>query len=413
VYINNKILAEDGELKELLEERISSNAIMISRVIKKDEPLIINNFTKGDASLLYDKVEEFNINSVALFPIKKFGKTIGVLGVYSKMVNFFDQEIRILFSNFIFDITNCLERIDYELIKLKQEEELKLAAYAFDSSSPMIITDIENKIVQVNNAFCQTMGYSKKELIGQKPQLFGTYKDKEFLEQLNEKLKINGTWSGIFYNKKANGEPIVFQCVITAINNNEDKITNYIAHYMDISEQKDREKILEYQATHDPLTGLPNRLLLLDRIERAITKAIRHKIFGGLIFIDLDNFKAVNDTLGHDIGDLLLVTVARKIGECLRQEDTVARIGGDEFIVLLDNIGNNSDDARTNIGYLASKIKDTLNNITHINGYENITTPSIGITLFNDGSLSIQDIIKQADTAMYSAKKQKNAIEFF
>jgi diguanylate cyclase (GGDEF)-like protein len=183
---------------------------------------------------------------------------------------------------------------------------------------------------------------------------------------------------------------------------------------MDISEQKDKEKILEYQATHDNLTGLPNRLLLTDRIERAITKTVRHNIFGGLIFIDLDNFKEVNDTLGHDVGDILLITVAKKLKECVREEDTVSRIGGDEFIVLLDNLGNNIADARRNINFLAQKIKDALNSITHIQGHVNVSTPSIGITLFSDSSVSVQDIIKQADTAMYSAKKQgKNTIEFF
>jgi diguanylate cyclase (GGDEF)-like protein len=133
-----------------------------------------------------------------------------------------------------------------------------------------------------------------------------------------------------------------------------------------------------------------------------------------LIFIDLDNFKEVNDTLGHDIGDALLIMVAKKIKEVTREEDTIARIGGDEFIVLIDNIGNDKSDARTNIASLAEKIKIALNSITHIEGYINISTPSIGVTLFNDSSVSVKDIIKQADTAMYVAKKQgKNSIEFF
>jgi len=133
-----------------------------------------------------------------------------------------------------------------------------------------------------------------------------------------------------------------------------------------------------------------------------------------LIFIDLDNFKEVNDTLGHDIGDALLIMVAKKIREVIRDEDTIARIGGDEFIVLIDNIGSNKDIAKTNINTLAEKIKNVLNGITHIEGFVNVSTPSIGITLFSDASVSVKDIIKQADTAMYVAKKQgKNSIEFF
>ena len=133
-----------------------------------------------------------------------------------------------------------------------------------------------------------------------------------------------------------------------------------------------------------------------------------------MIFIDLDNFKEVNDTLGHDIGDALLIMVAKTIKEVIRDEDTIARIGGDEFIVLLDNIGNDKNTAKVNINNLAEKIKNALNDITHIEGHINVSTPSIGITLFSDSSVSVKDIIKQADTAMYVAKKQgKNAIEFF
>ena len=187
-----------------------------------------------------------------------------------------------------------------------------------------------------------------------------------------------------------------------------------MGQYFDIREQIDHQKILEYRATHDNLTGLPNRVLLLDRIERAITKAVRHKIVGGLIFIDMDNFKKINDDLGHDVGDTLLITVAKKLKEAVREEDTVSRIGGDEFIVLTDSIGITKEDARKNIEVVAKKIKDALNSIEYIDGHKNISTPSIGVTLFNDDSVEVKDIIKQADTAMYVAKKHgKNCIEFF
>ncbi|WP_026804653.1 diguanylate cyclase domain-containing protein [Aliarcobacter lanthieri] len=414
--VNNIVVAKDGELKELIiKNKITSSENLILKTIKREQNIIIKNLKKDNSSIFYDKTKELNINSMATFPIKKFNEVMAVLVIYSKQTNFFDQEAEILFDKLVLGITSCLEKIDYEDIRQKQENELRLSSYAFDSFAPMIITDNRNTIVKVNKAFCQIMGYSKDELLGQNPRIFKTaHQDRKFIENLWDDLKINGTWTGDVYNKKANGEIIALRSIITVIKNEEDKITNYLGQYMDISEQKDKEKILEYQATHDNLTGLPNRLLLLDRIEHAITKTVRHKIFGGLIFIDLDNFKEVNDTLGHDIGDVLLITVAKKIKECLREEDTVSRIGGDEFIVLLDNIGNNSDDARRNISYLAEKIKNTLNGITHINGHRNVSTPSIGVTLFSDSSVSVQDIIKQADTAMYSAKKQgKNAIEFF
>lgn len=417
---NKNIVAKDGEYKDIVVKHANkfddfSQENIISKTIKRESNIIINNFKDKNVSVFYTKANELNINSMATFPIKKFNEVVGVLILYSTELNFFDNEAEILFDKLVLDITNCLEKIDYEDIRRKQDSELKLSSYAFDSSSPMLITDKRNTIIKVNQAFCKIMAYSKDELIGENPRIFKTaHQDKNLIDSLWSDLKINGSWSGDLYNKKANGNIIALRATMSVIKNENDEITNFLAQYMDISEQKDKEKILEYQATHDNLTGLPNRLLLTDRIEHAITKTVRHKIFGGLIFIDLDNFKEVNDTLGHDVGDVLLITVAKKIKECVRDEDTVSRIGGDEFIVLLDNIGNNSDDARRNINFLAEKMKEALNNITHIQGHVNVSTPSIGITLFSDSSVSVQDIIKQADTAMYSAKKQgKNTIEFF
>ena len=417
---NRQIIAENGEYKDIIIKHADkfadfSQENIISKTIKRESNIVINDFKAENVSVFYNKANELHINSMATFPIKKFNKVVAVLILYSNELDFFDSEAEILFDKLVLDITNCLEKIDYEDRRMKQDNELKLSSYAFDSSSPMLITDDKNIIIKVNQAFCKILSYSKDELLGQNPRIFKTaHQDKVLIDKLWNDLKINGTWTGDLYNRKSNGEIIALRATISVIRDENDNITNYLAHYMDISEQKDKEKILEYQATHDNLTGLPNRLLLTDRIERAITKTVRHNIFGGLIFIDLDNFKEVNDTLGHNVGDILLITVAKKLKECVREEDTVSRIGGDEFIVLLDNIGNNIADARRNINFLAEKIKEALNSITHLQGHVNVSTPSIGITLFSDSSASVQDIIKQADTAMYSAKKQgKNTIEFF
>lgn len=414
------ILAKDGRLKEKIitqsdKYRDETHENLVSKTIKWQSNIIINDFNEKNLSVFYEEAKELNINSMATFPIKEFDNVVAVLIVYSKTVNFFDKEVEVLVDKLVNDITHCLEKIEYESLRLKQEDELRLSSYAFDTAEPMLITDKKGEIIKVNQAFCSIMGYSKDEIIGKNPRMFKTpHQDAKFIDDLWSELKINGFWSGEVYNRKSNDEIIPLRSTITAIKNKSETITHYLGQYFDIGKIKDKEKILEYQATHDNLTGLPNRLLLADRIEQATRKIVRHKIIGGLIFIDLDNFKMVNDTLGHDVGDVLLITVAKKIKEVIREEDTVSRIGGDEFVILLDNLGNTKDDARRNIIYLAEKIKATLNGITHIEGHKNISTPSIGITLFNDSSVSVRDLIKQADTAMYVAKKQgKNSIELF
>ena len=419
-YVDDDITAQDGELKQRVITQIGNyhdknQNNIVSKTMKWETSIIINNFEQKNISIFYDDAKKLNINSMASFPIKKFNTIVGTLVLYSNELNFFDQEVEILFDKLVNDITHCLEKMEYEEIRIKQEDELRLSSYAFESSEPMIITNNTGDIIKVNQAFCTAMGYAKEEILGKNPRIFKSgHQDRKFGDELWNSLKVQGFWSGEVYNKKANNEIIPLRATITAIKDKEGRITHFLGQYIDIGEQKDKEKVLEYQATHDNLTGLPNRLLLLDRIEHAITKVVRHKIVGGLIFIDLDNFKEVNDTLGHDVGDALLIMVAKKIKEVVRDEDTIARIGGDEFIVLIDNIGNNKDVAKTNISNLAIKIKDALNSITTIEGHINVSTPSIGITLFNDSSVSVKDIIKQADTAMYVAKKQgKNAIEFF
>ena len=417
---DKEIIANEGKLKDKIitqmdkyHDKTKDN--IISKTIKWETNIIINNFKEKNISVFYENADELNINSMATFPIKKFNQIVGTLVIYSNELNFFDQEVEILFDKLVNDVTHCLEKIEYEEIRVKQEDELRLSSYAFESSEPMIITNNAGEIIKVNQAFCTTMGYAREEILGKNPRIFKSgHQNSKFGDELWNSLRIQGFWSGEVYNRKANDEIIPLRSTITAIKDKDGKITHFLGQYIDIGEQKDKEKVLEYQATHDNLTGLPNRLLLLDRIEHAITKVVRHKIVGGLIFIDLDNFKEVNDTLGHDIGDALLIMVAKKIAEVIRDEDTIARIGGDEFIVLIDNIGNNKIDAKTNITNLAEKIKNVLNGITHIEGHINVSTPSIGITLFSDSSVSVKDIIKQADTAMYVAKKQgKNAIEFF
>lgn len=417
---DKQIFAQEGSFKDTILSQANnykdiSHENLVSKTVKWQSNIVINSFDDKNLSVFYSESNDLNINSMATFPVKKFDKVVAVMIIYSTKIGFFDKEVELLFDKLVNDISHCLEKIKYEEQRLEQEDELRLSSYSFDIAEPMLITDNNGFIVKVNQSFCHIMGYTKEELIGRNPRIFKTaHQDEDFIESLWNDIRINGFWSGEIYNKKSNDVIIPFKATINAIKDKQGKTTHYLGQYFDIGKIKDKEKVLEYQATHDNLTGLPNRLLLTDRIEQAIRKVTRHKIIGGLIFIDLDNFKIINDTLGHNIGDILLISVAKKMKESIREEDTVSRVGGDEFVILLDNLGSTKEDARRNIIYLATKIKDALNSIKEIEGHINVSTPSIGITLFNDDSVSVKDLIKQADTAMYEAKKQgKNSIELF
>jgi len=416
---NKKIYANSSPLKDYVRTKINTpiiyNESLIFKVFNSSKNIIIDNFTNTQASILASVARKYHLKSAAAFPLKKFGKVYAVLIIYSNKVSFFNKEIEVLFENMINDVSHTLEKIAYENIRKIQEDELRIASYAFETNEPMLITDKHSKIIKANQAFCQTMGYELKELINKTPNLFkSNYHDSDYFKSIWNDLERQGSWSGELYNFNKNKDLLALRSTITAIKNGKGEVTHYLAQYLDIRKEKEKEKALEFIASHDNLTKLPNRFLLLDRLHQAILKVNRNKNYGAVLFVDLDNFKKTNDTMGHETGDKLLVLISKKLKESLRQEDTVARIGGDEFIVLAQNIAVNEEYAKEHALALANKINQALNQIKKIDEYTNIVTPSIGITLFNDNSFNAKDLIKQADQAMYKAKSLgKNTSAFF
>jgi len=419
---NIKICFSQGIVKDYLKNKINLNNkketkdVGLARLAyTKKTNIVVSNLLNNDVSILSSVSKKYQINSAAAFPILKFGEIDAVMVLYSNSKNYFDKEIEILFNNLVHDISHTLEKNEYEKTRLQQENKLRIASYAFESHEPMIITNSKIEVIDINKAFAITSGYTKDELLGENPSFLKSNKqDVFFYKKMWSKIISKGSWTGEIINKRKNKEEVPYRATITAIKDDANITTHYIAQYIDITEQKSKQKVLEYQATHDSLTGLPNRLLLLDRMQQSLVKVSRHAVVGGLVFIDLDNFKTINDTLGHEVGDQLLIEVALILQKTIREEDTVARIGGDEFIVLADCIGNDTTEAKLNMTIFVNKIKNALNGITEVSGHKNISTPSIGVTLFNDSSVGVNEIIKQADTAMYNAKKAgKNSIEFF
>ena len=306
-------------------------------------------------------------------------------------------------------------KVDITARKLA-EDNLRIAATVFQSQEAMIVADANGIILRVNKAFTEITGYSAEEVIGSTPKVLSSgLHDKVFYEAMWQTLQQSGTWEGEVWNRRKDGEAYLERLVITAVKNDDGKIINYVATMTDITSSKEASEEIHNLAFYDPLTQLPNRRLLLDRLKQALAVSTRSSRHGALLFLDLDHFKTLNDTLGHDMGDQLLKQVSVRLSACVRKVDTVARIGGDEFIVLLENLSSTPIEAATQTEIIATKIQAALSRPFNIGSHEHHSTGSIGATLFvNQQEAGVEAILKQADIAMYQAKDSgRNAIRFF
>jgi len=282
------------------------------------------------------------------------------------------------------------------------EERLRLYDKMFvNTGEPILITDANNHIIDVNPAYLEVSGFTREEVIGQTPRISQSgHHNKEFYQKMWEEINRKGQWSGEVWDRKKTGELYPTWLTINAIKNNQDKVINYVGIVKDVSRQKKYEKKLEHMAYYDPLTHLPNRQLFHDRLEQSIVISERSDKQFALFFIDLDRFKNVNDTLGHDAGDDLLVQVAERLKSCLRASDTVARLGGDEFNVIITDF-----ESIDSVCITAQKIIDELHREFSLRGHEAFIGASIGIVVYPDNGTNPVELNKRADTAMYQAKE--------
>ena len=297
----------------------------------------------------------------------------------------------------------------------KHEMELRVAAAAFESQQGMMITDAANVIVRVNRAFTEMSGYTAAEAVGQTPVFLRSGRhDPSFFAEMWERINQTGAWQGEIWARRKNGQIYPQWVTIKALKLDDGTVTHYVSTHTDITERKLAEEEITHLAFYDPLTQLPNRRLLLDRLQQALASSARSGFNGALLFLDLDNFKTLNDTLGHDKGDMLLQQVAQRLVGCVREGDTVARLGGDEFVVMLEGLSENAVEAATQAEILGEKILADLNRPYQLNGFENHSTPSIGVTLFCGHRHAIEELLKQADLAMYQSKTAgRNTLRFF
>ena len=296
-------------------------------------------------------------------------------------------------------------------VKQMAAHHFSLSAELFEASNQAIaVTDAECHVVAVNPAFTRITGYGRDEVIGKNPRLLSSGRhDRAFYEAMWGGIRNQGHWQGEIWNRRKNGEVYPEWLTVSAVKNSRGEIVQYVGMFSDISERKAAEARIEYLAHYDPLTGLPNRTLLQDRFTLAIAQAKRSHRRVGVLFLDLDRFKKVNDTLGHSAGDSVLQQTAHRLRGCLRQADFVARQGGDEFIAIISDLDMIHDAA-----HVAQKIIKAMGRAMEVHGHEIHMSPSIGISIYPDDGNNIEALLKNADIAMYQAKNAgRNNYQFF
>ncbi|WP_158592257.1 putative bifunctional diguanylate cyclase/phosphodiesterase [Noviherbaspirillum sedimenti] len=302
--------------------------------------------------------------------------------------------------------------MDIDITDRKQAEQaLRLSAQVFENSHEgIIILDAQWRIVSVNAAFTAMTGFSEQQLTGAKESLLRSEEhDAAFYDAIHDEVSRNGHWQGELWGRRSNGEAFPAWASISAVPGGVRDIVNFIVIFCDISDRKAAEERVRHLSEHDILTGLPNRILLRDRLQQAIAAARRNRGKLAVLFLDLDRFKNVNDSLGHHIGDKLLQTVAERLKKCVRGNDTVSRQGGDEFVVMLTEIGGVEQ-----VAHIAANILHSASMAYQIEGHALTITTSIGISMYPDDGQDMDALLRNADTAMYHAKESgRNSYQFF
>ncbi len=308
-----------------------------------------------------------------------------------------DSEIHILV---VHDITE----------RYAAEQKLRLAQKVIQNASEaIVVTNANNEIVDVNPAYERIMGCSKEEVMGKNPSIFSSHRHgADFYQAMWCSVESTGAWAGEVWDRRLSGESFPSWLTVNAIKNQQGDVSHYVGIFSDISHQKSAEEKLQQLAYYDPLTGLPNRTLFYDRLRHEIVIAQRNHQRFALLFLDLDRFKDVNDTLGHNVGDELLLQVSVRLKQCLRESDTVVRLGGDEFTVLLTQF---EDDGY--IGVVAEKIIQALSEEFVVNEHEVNVGASIGVSVYPNDGEEVDELVRNADTAMYRAKESGRGVYRF
>ncbi len=443
-------LTMQGTLQDITERKLAEERLQDSenrfRAMMEQSPLSIQIFTPAgytqDVNRAWEKMWGIKRQALAQYNVLHDKQLIakGVMSYIEKAFAGEPTEVPAIFYDlqenekvdgsarkfwvraYIYPLKNAagdiqeVALIHEDISERKQAEEaLRVAAVAFETHDAILITDAHSNIVRVNRAFSEITGYSAEDALGKNPRFMSSGRqDRAFYVEMWQQLLHAGVWAGEIWDKRKNGDIYPKWMTITAVKNQDQETTHYVAIFSDITERKKTEGEIHNLAFYDALTKLPNRRLFLDRLRAALVASARRNDYGAILFIDMDRFKALNDTLGHDCGDLMLIEVGLRFTACVREMDTVARYGGDEFVVLIDSLSNDSEDVTHRVALIAEKIRVALVLPYMLKGHEHHSSPSIGISLYHGNQESLEMLIEHADMAMYQVKKTgRNAVRFF
>lgn len=379
--------------------------------MREDRPVWCQDFTHSAITApWHERSKKFGWNASASLPLHQKDSVIGVINFYSTEINVFEDDVQKLLSEMAFDISSAIGRFADERQKSKMQDELRKLSLAVEQSpNSIVITDLDANIVFANSALLNSSGYSESEVIGQNPRVLQSGKThKKVYEEMWATITRGEIWKGELINRRKNGTEYVEYVMISPIRDDEGHITNYLAIKDDITEKLQIGERMQFLAHFDQLTGLPNRTLLNDHFGYALSLAQHSSNNLAIMLVDLDHFKYINDTLGHSIGDQMLIELAKRIKSVLRDEDTVSRSGGDEFVIVLPTASAN------NAANLADRLLEIISVPFLVDQHELITTASIGIAIYPDDGDNVEMLYKNADNAMYKAKQAgRNGFRFF
>lgn len=392
---------------------------LIENKAVKEKISILNRHLKVvmDYSLIVDKELEvisktrlsFMLDDLQEAYLSQYGKTIEKIASYRKLL-FALAMLLVFYIGFILIKLSNLSKELSDTFRYLRYQKL-----AMDEHSIVSITDKHGVIIEVNDNFRKTFKISNDEIIGCRHDMVHSgHQSKRFYQHMWKELAEGNIWRGEIKDQSSTGDPIWLDQTIVPFFDDKESIYQFVSIGSDISARREAEFKIEHQAYHDELTGLPNRRLLMDRLKKSLLYCENHNRLGGFLYMDLDHFKTINDSLGHPAGDEILQEVAKRLVSNVEAEATIARFGGDEFVILFPEVENDIDRASILIQHKASEIQALLTGTYKIKEHDLHITPSIGISIFPLGKQSGDDVLKQADTALYRAKESgRNTFRFF